>query len=206
MLVDVAAILSTSSALGTVDEAFSVPETFRVTISAPSSMTTEQLSWLYALDGERGAMPLSTPTAGIPAADPDPDVAPQPGAVNIEAARVPLAKLSSLHGVELLDQLALLSRSQLSGFVSGHPASVDALLASPPAAGEVAAFWTQTTPAQHENLLSAAPGLVGGLEGFPYSVRDQANRTNLSNAEKAIRHRLAAGVGRAEADQLTKRL
>ena len=32
LLVDVTAILSTSSALGTVDEAFSVPESYRVTV------------------------------------------------------------------------------------------------------------------------------------------------------------------------------
>jgi hypothetical protein len=206
LLVDVTAILSTSSALGTVDEAFSVPETYRVTIAAPSSMTTEQLGWLSALDGERGAVLLSPSVGASPAGDPDPDVAPQPGAANIEAARVPLAQLPSLHGVELLDQLALLTRPQLMGFVSAHPASVDALLASPPAAGEVAAFWSQTTDAQHANLLAAAPRVVGGLEGFPYSVRDTANRTNLADAEKAIRHRLAEGVGRAAADQLTKRL
>jgi len=206
LLVDVAAILSTSSALGTVDEAFSVPESYRVTVSAPSSMTTEQLSWLYALDGERGAAPLSTPAGGQPAADPDPDVAPQPGTANITAARVPLAKLASLHGVELLDQLALLTRGQLDGFVSSHPAAVDTLLAQPPAATEVATFWSQTTAAQHANLLAAAPRLVGGLEGFPYSVRDRANRVNLTDAEKTIRHRLDQGVGRAEADQLTKRL
>jgi hypothetical protein len=206
LLVDITAILSTSSALGTVDEAFSVPESYRITVSAPSSMTTEQLSWLNALDGERGLVPLSTPVGSQPAADPDPVVGPQLGTVNIDAARVPLSKLSRLRGVELLDQLALLTRNQLDSFVSAHQGSVDALLAKPPAARDVAAFWSQTTAAQHANLLSAAPRLVGGLEGFPYSVRDDANRTNLADAEKTIRHRLADGVGRAEADQLTKRL
>jgi hypothetical protein len=207
LLVDVTAILSTSSALGTVDEAFSVPETLRVTISAPSSMTTEQLSWLHALDAGRGApLPLSTPVSAVPVANPDPDVGPQPGTVNISAARVPAAKLPTLHGVELLDQLALLTRTQLGSFVTSHPASVDALLASPPAATEVASFWSQTTGSQHANLLASAPQLVGGLEGFPYSARDVANRTNLADAENGIRSSLAGGVGRAAADQLTKQL
>lgn len=219
MLVDVTAILSTSSALGTVDEAFSVPENVRVSISAPSSMTTEQLSWLHALDAGRGAaagssstalaLPLSAPAGSLPVSaigNPDPNVGPQPRTVNISAAKVPTAKLPTLHGVELLDQLALLTRGQLGSFVTKHPDSVSALLASPPAATEVATFWSQTTGPQHANLLSAAPRLVGGLEGFPYSVRDVANRTNLADAEKGIRSRLAGGVGRAAADELTKQL
>ena len=218
MLVDVTAILSTSSALGTVDEVFSVPENIRVTASAPSSMTTEQLTWLHALDAGRGApdspsaaLPLSAPASNLPASNlpasnPDPNVGPQPGTVNISAARVPAAKLPTLHGVELLDQLALLTRSQLGSFVTAHPDSVSALLASPPAATDVASFWSQTTAAQHANLLSAAPRLVGSLEGFPYSVRDVANRTNLTAIEHGIRSRLAGGVGRAAADALTKQL
>ena len=196
MLVDVTAILSTSSALGTVDEAFRAPENIRITASAPASMTPEQLSWLHALDA----------ASTLPASNPYPNVGPQPGSVNIAAARVPFAKLAGLHGVELLDQLALLSRAQLDSFVTKHPQSVDALLANPPAASEVASFWSQTTTDQHEKLLSAAPRLVGTLEGFPYQVRDAANRVNLRETEKSIRSQLAAGVGRAAADQLTKQL
>lgn len=205
MLVDVAAILSTSSALGTVDEAFGLPQSLRVTASAPSAMTAEQLAWFDALDSH-ASPDLALALPSLPASNPDPNVGPQPGSVNIPAARVPLAKLPSLHGVELLDQLALLSRSQLSGFVADHAQSVDALLADPPAATEVATFWSQTTSSQHKNLLSAAPRLVGGLEGFPYEIRDAANRTNLTDAEHLIRHQLSAGVGRAAADELTKRL
>jgi len=202
LLVDVAAILSTSSALGTVDEAFGVPENIRITASAPASLTAEQLAWLHALDRGTAA------SVALPASNPAPNVGPQPGAggVNIPAARVPLAKLPSLHGVELLDQLALLTRSQLSSFVTHHPQSVDALLASPPAATEVASFWSQTTSAQHETLLAAAPRVVGGLEGFPYEVRDAANRVNLTTAEKGIRQQLASGVGRAATDALAKQL
>lgn len=215
MLVDVTAILSTSSALGTVDEVFSVPENIRITASAPASMSTEQLTWLHALDLGRGAsgasstaraLPLSMPVGTVPLNNPGPNVGPQPGTVNIAAARVPAWKLASLHGVELLDQLALLTRSQLGSFVTSHPASVDALLANPPAAAEIATFWSQTTAAQHANLLSAAPRVVGGVEGFPYSVRDVANRTNLTNLENGIRSQLSTGVGRAAADELTKQL
>ncbi len=205
MLVDVAAILSTSSALGTVDEAFGLPENIRVTASAPASLTSEQLTWLHALDSSATTAD-AVPRAGLPASNPDPNVGPQIGSVNIPAARVPLAELPTLHGVELLDQLALLTPSQLNGFVTHHSQSVDALLADPPAATEVASFWSQTTSSQHRNLLSAAPRLVGSLEGVPYEMRDAANRTNLADAEKGIRHQLAAGVGRAAADELTKQL
>ncbi len=194
MLVDVTAILATSSALGTVDEAFSVPGTTRVSVVAPSAMTAEQLAWMHALD------------IAVPAGNPNPDVAPQPVTAELSTVRVPAAKLPTLHGVELLDQLALLTHSQLGSFVTQHPESVSALLASPPAASEVAGFWSQTTAAQHANLVSAAPQLVGSLEGFPYSVRDVANRSYLASAEAAIRTQLSNGVGRAAGDALTKQL
>ena len=95
LLVDVTAILSTSSALGTVDEAFSVPESLRVTISAASSMTTEQLSWLHALDAERAcasagplSLPLSSPVGSILTRT----SAPSPARSTSSAARVPLAR------------------------------------------------------------------------------------------------------------------
>jgi hypothetical protein len=212
LLVDVAAILSTSSALGTVDEAFGVPENIRITASAPASLTAEQSVWLQALDAGAtasivmsAAVPAAAPAA-VPLGNPDPNVGPEPGDVNIDAARVPLTKLPTMHGVELLDQLALLTRSQLSSFVTAHPASIDALLASPPSATQVAAFWSQTSNAQHDRLVAAAPRLVGGLEGFPYEVRDVANRANLSHAEKSIHRQLSAGVGRAATDALTKQL
>lgn len=200
MLVDVAAILSTSSTLGTVAEVFSVPGSTQAGIIAPSTMSAEQLTWLHVLDGERGtsagaALPLSAP------ANPNPDVAPQP-----RLTRVPVATLPTLHGVELLDQLALLSHSELGRFVTKHPGSVTALLANPPAAAEVAAFWSQATATQRTNLVSAAPQLVGGLEGFPYSVRDVANRSYLTSVESGIRTQLSSGVGRAAGDELTKRL
>lgn len=217
MLVDVTAILSTSSALGTVDEAFSVPGSLRVTFSAPSSMGTEQVSWLHALDAGRGAralglvLPLSTPAGvmsegTVPEGNPEPNVGPQPGTVNIAAARVPIARLPTLRGVELLDQLALLTRSELGSFVTKHPDSVGALLAHAPSAGEVATFWAQTSSTQHRNMVSAAPQLVGALEGVPYSVRNVANRSNLTMAENSIRSQLSAGIGRAASDELTKRL
>jgi hypothetical protein len=209
LLVDITAILSTSSALGTVDEAFSVPENHRVMISAPSSMTTEQLSWLHALDAGRGSVPLSTPAGAVStgAADnPEPNVGPQPDTVDIAAARLPAARLPALRGIELLDQLVLLDRHELAAFVKKHPASITRLLSNLPAAGEAASFWARTSEAQHRELLSAAPNLVGGLAGLPYSVRDEANRSNLAHAESAIRSRLDAGVGRAARDELTKRL
>ncbi|MEP6842212.1 MAG: alpha/beta hydrolase, partial [Pseudolysinimonas sp.] len=221
LLVDVTAILSTSSTLGIVDEAFSVPQNFRITASAPSSMSTEQLSWMHALDAERGALsdtsvsaralPLSTPvTTGqldsIPVSNPEPNVGPQPGTVNIAAARVPAARLPTLRGVQLLDQLALLTRSELGSFVAKYPDSVSALLAKAPAASEVATFWSQTSTSQHRNMVSAAPQVVGALEGIPYSVRNVANRSYLTTAENRIRSQLAAGVGRAASDELTKQL
>ncbi|HEY4225555.1 MAG TPA: alpha/beta hydrolase [Pseudolysinimonas sp.] len=181
-----------------VAEAFSVPGTTQVGVVAPATMTAEQLGWMHALD--HASASVHAP-ASVPAANPNPDVAPQ-----LPTTKVAAAKLPTLHGVELLDQLALLTHSQLGSFVTQHPDSISALLASPPAATEVATFWTQTTGAQRANLVSSAPQLVGSLEGFPYSVRDVANRSYLTTVESGIRSQLSSGVGRAAGDALTKQL
>lgn len=193
MLVDVTAILSTSSTQGTVDEAFSVSASWQTSIVTPATMSPEQTAWMAALDSVSRDSSAATP--------PDPFIGPQP-----VTAAVSLEQLPKLRGIQLLDQLTLLSAPQLNAFVSKHADVIAGLLQSPPSASKVAALWTQTSAAQHAAMLSGAPELVGGLEGFPYSARDMANRVNLSTAEHDIRQQLKAGVGRAASDELTKRL
>jgi hypothetical protein len=86
-------------------------------------------------------------------------------------------------------------------------ADVLATLASrPPAAASVGAWWAGIPNAKQKDLIAVAPGVVGNLEGVPYTVRDRANRTSLGRAEAQIRHQLTAVPGRAAGDELTRRL
>lgn len=65
-------------------------------------------------------------------------------------------------------------------------AAVDAITAREvPAVGtdprEVAAWWATLTPEQRDRLVLDHPELIGNLDGVPYDVRIQANRTNIAN-------------------------
>jgi hypothetical protein len=195
LLLDVTATLTASSTLGSVAGAFVMPESLQrssqLTVVAASTMGAEQSSFMQAMDAATAAR----------SADPNPIVGPQPTATRVSAAKLP-----SLRGTELLGQLGLLDRSQLSKFVTQNPKSVAALIASPPAATAVANTWAGWSPATRSAMVAKAPQLVGSLEGFPYSQRDIANRLYLDAAENQIDTQLKNGVGRAAKDELTARL
>ena len=55
-------------------------------------------------------------------------------------------------------------------------------------------------------LLADAPGIVGNLEGVPYTVRDAANRAVLEADLTAIRGTLAGSTGRGQSQFLAERL
>lgn len=73
------------------------------------------------------------------------------------------------------------------GVITGDElAVVDAITARDiPAVGmdprEVAAWWATLTPDQRDRLVLDHPELIGNLDGVPYDVRVQANRTNIAN-------------------------
>lgn len=189
MLLDVTAFLSTSSTLGTVAEAFVVSENRELSIVSELSVSAEQRAWRDALDV-------------IPAGSPDPLIGPQPATTRVDAATLP-----TLRGVELLDQLSLLSRSQLSRFGTQYADVVDTLITSPPSASAVAERWASWSPSVRRNLIAAEPELVGSLEGASYASRDVANRAFLAQTVSSIRHELDQGqLGRAASDELNKRL
>jgi hypothetical protein len=75
-----------------------------------------------------------------------------------------------------------------------------------PEPARVARWWARLTPAERRLLTTAAPGVVGNLEGVPYPVRDAANRRVLAADITAVRHRLASGPGRGEGVLLADRL
>lgn len=148
MLVDVTAILA-SSTLHAVVEAFSVPAVAPTTvIAAPAVPTAEQLDWARATDPQT---PVSDPATG------------------------------PMTGAELL--------------------------ASRPSAQVVADWWAGADVDARLRLLEGSPQAVGNLEGLPYSIRDDANRTALATAIADVEARIAdASTGRAAADQLRAQL
>ena len=75
-----------------------------------------------------------------------------------------------------------------------------------PDPARTALWWAGLTAATRSVLLAAAPGVVGNLEGVPYSVRDVANRAVLAADLASARSRIGAGSGRGESQFLSERL
>lgn len=117
----------------------------------------------------------------------------------------PSAPLDRLHGIALLDRLDSLPRGEVRLFFATHPEAVRELLASPPAAVDVAAWWNGAPAAGRGTLSTLAPELIGNLEGVPYTTRDLANRTVLDAARQQLDDRLAGTIGRAERGELETR-
>ncbi|MGN6325211.1 alpha/beta hydrolase [Pseudolysinimonas sp.] len=225
MLVDVTALLSSANPN-------SVAEAFSVLASAPRTAVVQTVVLPVAqqefhAELDRASAVVLQPAAALPvAAQPvavepvaasgssttdgtavDPVTGPRPASIVVaQPARVPASQLPSMRGLPLLQQLGLLSRAQLVDFAAKHGDVLATLSARPQAAADVSAWWTGVPAAEQKNLLSAVPRLVGNLEGVPYSVRDRANRTSLSQAEATVRAELKAGQGRAASDELARRL
>lgn len=179
MLADVTAVLSTSSTITAVAEAFSVPENSPVSIVAQAVPTADQLAWSAATDPQSSGPRSSDPQSDDP---------------------------QRSRAITVLDTLATLSRSQLEAWAN-DPSAVSDLLAAPPAAAQVADWWATTDAAARQRLITAAPGLVGNLEGMPYEVRDAANRDVLAAGIARVTAQLADGsAGRAATEQLQAQL
>ena len=117
--------------------------------------------------------------------------------VSASVTRVDAALLPRMTGIPLLSQLALLPRGDLARFVADHPASVKQLIAEQPAAGVTAAWWDGVPKASKKTLLSGAPGLIGNLEGIPFGLRDDANRSQLSRSIADLKTSMSR-LGRGE--------
>jgi len=203
VLLDVTALLSSANP-NAVAEAFSVlASQHPVAVVETVALTTEQTAFHATLDRAEAAAngPAADGTAAGPVSGP------QPAAIVVAPpAKVPASRLTTMRGLPLLQQLGLLSRSQLTDFATKHADVLATLSSRPPVATDVRAWWTGIPTAKQKDLLAAAPRVVGNLEGVPYPVRDRANRSSLSRAEAQIRQQLEAGQGRAAADELTRRL
>ncbi|MGV9774545.1 alpha/beta hydrolase [Streptosporangium sp. NPDC003464] len=74
-------------------------------------------------------------------------------------------------------------------------------------AARLNAWWRQLDPAAQDRLIAVSPVLVGGLNGLPATVRDQANRRHLADQKTATSTELERlRKSWAEVDKLIKGL
>jgi hypothetical protein len=111
--------------------------------------------------------------------------------------RVDATLLPRMTGIPLLNQLALLPRGDLASFIADNPASVKRLVKQQPPASVTAGWWDGIPKASKKSLLSAAPAVVGNLEGIPFGVRDAANRSQLSKSIAVVKDSMGQ-LGRGE--------
>ncbi len=179
MLFVVAAL--TSDALGGVAEAFGVHENSSIALTVPTSA--------YDPLGLDVVPPLLASTRqGLSAS------------VFTQTRSVPLAPsaLRKLSGAVLLQQLGMLPRHDLAGFVKDNPSVIHQLIVDPPQAATVNDWWSGLSASGRSAFAASAPQLVGNLDGVPFAIRDRANRAYLSTAIASAKASLASGVGRAE--------
>ena len=72
-----------------------------------------------------------------------------------------LAGLFGEDGVALLDELVRLTPSERSEFLQVHPETITQLTSAPPAAADVATWWSRTLPAARLALIGDLPAVVG---------------------------------------------
>ncbi|TWX37227.1 hypothetical protein ES689_11210 [Frigoribacterium sp. ACAM 257] len=105
-----------------------------------------------------------------------------------------------------LAALATASEDELDEFARSLDASgddtgalVDAV-ASVRTAAVVSSWWAALDPSRQLALVARVPGLVGNLEGVPYTARDDANRLFLVAARAAVDERRGTGDERRDDD------
>ncbi|MFC0678572.1 alpha/beta hydrolase [Lysobacter korlensis] len=116
------------------------------------------------------------------------------------------AVLPQMKGVALLRQLAVQPRSELARFFVGNADSVRSLLAAPPSAGAVTAWWQSVPPAWKHTISRSAPELVGNLNGIPFPERSAANQSLLTESLVHLESQLDADLGRAELGETLRRV
>lgn len=96
-----------------------------------------------------------------------------------------------------LGALSRIAAPDVPAFVSSHHAALDAMVANPPRASDIAGFWRLIDPRTQASLIHAAPHVVGNLEGIPYDVRGRANVLDLKRTIAQERTSLASEQGKA---------
>ncbi|HWH26855.1 MAG TPA: alpha/beta hydrolase [Pseudolysinimonas sp.] len=169
--------------INTVAEAFVEPQNSApFVVAALATPSDEQRAWGNLLDGT---------AADAAPADSVPDD--------------PSARPDSIRATEILTRLSALSSADLSDYVAQHPATIASLIAHPPAALDVAAWWKSADGRARAALIKKTPQLIGSLEGVPYSVRSKANRTVLTSTISSLQGQLET-AGRAAQNDLRTRI
>lgn len=135
-------------------------------------------------------------TLAVPDAPPLPFIGPEPAE----------GPADQVHGTRLLEQLALLPASSIRSWVANNPESISGLLASPPPAHDVTLWWQSLGVDAKVSLRNATPQLVGNLDGVPYTVRDSANRTVLTQTMKSLATTIATESGRTVVENAKQQL
>ena len=199
LLLAAAALISASLTFNTVSEPFGVHSRTLPVVTARFS----------AAPAPMGVIILSTPLRLVLAVSGEPEVAVQPAtsvqpASPVAGADASLDSVRRMSGSSLLAGLSRLSVGDISTFVTEFPGQVDSLLAVPPAATEVTAWWTGLDGTERSSLLAGAPRLVGNLDGVPFRERGRANVRYLGQRLAAVDHRLAGTLDDAQGNAATR--
>lgn len=141
----------------------------------PSPVTTIAASVIASPDSPALARAIDLPTST------------QPDAAAL-APTTPLTveSLENLTGVTLLHALAAAPPAITATLLESNPHRLQALLAAPPGAPQVSGWWAGLDARAQRALLSAAPELVGNLDGIPVAVRNTANRDVLRSTIREL--------------------
>jgi len=192
LLFDVAAVLTTSTALGSVAEAFTVHEIVHFTTAQSSTENIPaELSLTLIIVP---SAPLENPVALPPA----PFVGPEPVSVgNVGGSTATEVVLAT----RILSDIALLPAGEIASFVRDNPAAIQTLVANPPQARDVALWWSSMGHDSRTALRGAAPQLVGNLDGVPYLTRDLANRFVLTSTMRELESTIQGELGRTAVEK-----
>lgn len=114
-------------------------------------------------------------------------------------------ELTQPTGMTLLNALTARSPSGVTAFVDADPQRIRTLLAAPPGAPQVSGWWQRLDSVAQRALVTAAPELIGNLDGIPVAVRNDANRHVLRTAIRELE--VPEGtVGRSQETQNQHRL
>lgn len=102
------------------------------------------------------------------------------------AVDLDMASLRETSGIALLAGLSQLPLGDIRSFVTSSAATVDAILAAPPAPATVNKWWDQLDSGSRADMLAGAPRLVGNLDGIGFRERGRANEKFLSDAQDAL--------------------
>lgn len=185
LLLDIAALLVTSGHLGLAAEAPVVPERASIVVALTIAESGE-----FDQAGSEDALALPARSA---AADP---------AALHTGERAGQRRLSALSGTGLLAELGRHSADELAAYVRTDPENLRDLLATPPAPRIVSSWWSGLDRDSRLAVMSGAPGVVGNLEGVPFSVRNTANRSYLDAQLHSLGEQLESDAGRGESARL----